>query len=191
MYIEFLSEDCPGRQEAQNHIKRVYKRVYDADVDVFAPLLVATKRLDGTIVCAAGIRTHSDQFFSDIYLEESFPTVLRDKLGMELQPSDIMEVVSLASLTPFPVLPMMDAMIRWGEENQKKCGVFTATSQLRRLLTRAGLPYVELAPALASKVKQVDIWGKYYAADPRVCAFSETVTLSPRHSTIERRSGMV
>jgi hypothetical protein len=192
MRIEFLSGDCPGRQETQDHIRSVYKAVYSAKINEFAPLLVAARRANGEILCAAGIRTSRDQFFSDNYLDAAFSTVLRAKTSIDAPQSEIMEVVSLASTTPFPVLPMMDAIIGWGRANGMTCGVFTATRSLRRLLKRTGLPYVEVAAADVSKIADPTIWGTYYDTDPWVCAFSEAptelLTLSPRSRAAELRS---
>ncbi len=184
MKIEFLSGDCPGRKEAQDHIKGVYRNVYGAEVTAFAPLLVVAKRVDGEILCAAGIRTAKDGFFSDTYLKTDFSTVLQQVAHIDVPVGEIMEVVSLASTTPFPVLPMLDKMIEWGRENGMTCGVFTATNPLRRLLKRTSLSYVELASADVSQVSNPKTWGSYYDTDPKVCAFSEAlsqpVVLSPR-----------
>ena len=184
MKIEFLSGDCPGRQEAQDHIRGVYRRVYGANIDEFAPLLVVAKRIDGEILCAAGIRTAEDGFFSDAYLPSDFSSALQQVAGISVPISEIMEVVSLASTTPFPVLPMLDKMIEWGRQNSMTCGVFTATKPLRRLLNRTSLNYVELASANVTQVPNPKAWGSYYDTDPKVCAFSEVlsqpVVLSPR-----------
>ncbi|MEO9576210.1 MAG: thermostable hemolysin [Tateyamaria sp.] len=184
MKIEFLSGNCPGRRAAQDHIQAVYRDIYDAQVTEFAPLLVTAVRAGGEILCAAGIRTAEDGFFSEGYLTSDFSTALSEVAGLAVPASDIMEVASLASTTPFPVLPMLDTMIEWGRENGKTCGVFTATGPLRRLLTRTSLSYVELAPADISKVTNPEAWGSYYDTDPRVCAFSEVQSqpalLSPR-----------
>ncbi|WP_435874581.1 thermostable hemolysin [Roseinatronobacter sp.] len=188
MRIEFLSGDCPGRQEAQDHIRQVYRDVYGAEIKEFAPLLVSARRADGEVLCAAGIRTCRDRFFSDRYLEGDFSNVLRTKTGIYAPQEEIMEVVSLASVTPFPVLPMMDAMIRWGQANGMTCGVFTATQSLRRLLKRTGLAYVKLAEAEISKVGEPDLWGSYYETDPWVCAFNKAVTLSPRTHAVDLHS---
>ncbi|MFV1528946.1 MULTISPECIES: thermostable hemolysin [unclassified Phaeobacter] len=184
MRIDFLSEACAGRIAAENHIKDVYWNTYRAKIAEFAPLLVVAQRLDGEILCAAGIRTARDGFFSDAYLHSDFSTALHGIARIDVPPEQIMEVVSLASTTPFPVLPMLDRMIEWGRENGMTCGVFTATSPLRRLLRRTGLRYTELASAQASQVANPQDWGSYYQTDPRVCAFSEVlarpVILSPR-----------
>ena len=184
MQIEFLTGECPGRVAAQEHIKRVYRDAYGAEVNAFAPLLVVAKRLDGKILCAAGIRTAQDGFFSDIYLGSGFSPALQSAANLDVPTDNIMEVVSLASTTPFPVLPMLDRMIAWGRENGMTCGVFTATAPLRRLLRRTGLGFVELAPAKISMVPNPQDWGHYYDTDPRVCAFNDVLTnpvfLSPR-----------
>jgi hypothetical protein len=184
MRIDFLSGACVGRVAAENHIKDVYWNTYRAKIAEFAPLLVVAQRLDGEILCAAGIRTARDGFFSDTYLNSDFSTALRGSAHIDVPAAQIMEVVSLASTTPFPVLPMLDRIIEWGRQNGMTCGVFTATSPLRRLLRRTGLGYTELAPAQASQVANPQDWGSYYQTDPRVCAFSEVlaqpVILSPR-----------
>ncbi|MEB8385617.1 thermostable hemolysin [Rhodobacteraceae bacterium KMM 6894] len=184
MLIEFLTGECPGRAAAQDHIKSVYRDVYGAQVSAFSPLLVVAKRVDGKILCAAGIRTAQNGFFSDTYLGTDFSSALRRAANLDVPAGNIMEVVSLASITPFPVLPMLDRMIGWGRENGMTCGVFTATAPLRRLLRRTGLGYVELAPAKVSMVSNPQDWGHYYDTDPRVCAFNDVLTnpvyLSPR-----------
>ena len=150
----------------------------------FAPLLVVAKRLDSTILCAAGIRTAKYGFFSDVYLASGFSTALQHATHIDVPAHEIMEVVSLASTTPFPVLPMLDKMIEWGRENEMTCWVFTATAPLRRLLKRTSLNYVELASADISQVSNPKTLGSYYDTDPKVCAFSEalsqSVVLSPR-----------
>ena len=184
MKIEFLSGACAGRAAAETHIKDVYWNTYNAKITEFAPLLVVAKRVDGELLCAAGIRTACDGFFSDAYLNSDFPTALQNIASIDVPADQIMEVVSLASMTPFPVLPMLDRMIDWGRENGMTCGVFTATATLRRLLRRTGLEYVELASAQASNVANPNDWGRYYDTDPQVCAFSEVLAapalLSPR-----------
>jgi hypothetical protein len=189
MKIKFLSGECLGRKAAQDHIRSVYTTAYGADVTEFAPLLVVATRVDGKILCAAGIRTAQDGFFSDSYLSADFSTALYNAAGLNVPASEIMEVVSLASTTPFPVLPMLDKMIEWGRKNSMTCGVFTATAPLRRLLKRTSLTYIELARADGSKVVNPAAWGSYYDTDPKVCAFSEAlslpVTLSPRTQRVE------
>ncbi len=189
MNIEFLSVGDAGRKDAENHIRAVYKKAYGANVTEFAPVLVTARRAGGEILCTAGIRTAQDGFFSDCYLERGFPHALKTRAGLDIPADKIVEAVSLASCTPFPVLPLMDAMIEWGRKKGMTCGVFTATRPLRRLLKRASLTFTELAPADVTKTAHPNAWGSYYASDPWVCAFTEQahapILLSPRARRLE------
>lgn len=190
--IEFLKTGDPGRAEAEDHVRRVYEQAYQADIRSFAPLLVAARRTDGDILCAAGVRTAQDGFFSETYLDVDFGAALLAATGMEVPRGAIMEVVSLASTSPFPVLPMLDAMIRRGRACGMTCGVFTATAALRQLLRRARLDFVALAPADPARIAHPERWGRYYEADPWVCAFSEAVSapaaLNPKTRLVTTRS---
>lgn len=191
MKIEFLGPGSPDRQAAEDHIHRVYKDMYDAEVTTFAPLLVSASRTErGEILCAAGIRTAADGFFSDVYLDEDFGSALLALTGQVVPGQNVIEVVSLASTTPFPVLPMLDRMIDWGRAQGMTCGVFTATAPLRRLLHRTGLDFVSLCAADPARLGNAKNWGSYYSTDPWVCAVREShfrqPTLSPRAS--ERRN---
>jgi len=184
MQIKFLGRSSSGRQAAEDHVHSVYKNVYGAEVTEFAPLLVSVSRDNGEILCAAGVRTAADGFFSDTYLESDFSSALLAKTGHFIPASEIMEVVSLASITPFPVLPMLDKLADWGRTQGMTCGVFTATAPLRKLLQRSGLNHVALCAADPGRLGGADSWGRYYQTDPWVCAVSEAhfakPALSPR-----------
>ncbi len=184
MKIEFLDIDHPKRDLVQAHIRKVYQDTYGAGITTFAPLLVSVEKLDGEVVCAGGIRTAQDGFFSTTYLDGNLSDAIRIMDGTDTCAAKIMEVVSVASTTPFPVLPMLDAMIAWGHEQGMTCGVFTATEPLRRLLKRTGMPFKELCKADASHVDDPASWGTYYQTDPAVCIFNEALNiqkyLSPR-----------
>lgn len=184
MKFEFLTEASPARAAAEQHIHAVYKHAYGAEITAFAPRLVTVRNPEGQILCAAGLRTAEDGFFSDTYLDGGFQNGIDCADGRRVPPGRIMEVVSLASTTPFPVLAMLDVMIGWGRQRGMTCGVFTATARLRRLLDRTGLDYVRLAPADPARIAAPESWGSYYAHDPWVCACTDRqiapVLLSPR-----------
>ncbi len=188
MRVEFITGNCAARQEAQNHISRVYHDVYGASLTSFAPLLVTARNVHGEIVCAAGVRTAKDGFFSDTYLGSDFGKALIGPDNTTVPLTQVMEVVSLASTTPFPVLPMLDTVISWGRTQGMTCGVFTATAPLRRLLQRTGLAYIALCPADKVQVADPKSWGRYYDQDPWVCACTDDVftpiSLSPRSQRV-------
>jgi len=184
MKIEFIRAGHCARAATEAHIARVYRDSYAATVTHFAPLLATASNAAGRIVCAAGIRTARDGFFSDTYLDADLPQTLGRLQGHTVPAGEILEVVSLASTTPFPVLTMMDAIIAMGRARGMTWGVFTATRPLRRLLKRTGMPYMDICAAEPARIADPAIWGSYYKADPRVCAFSDSlpspIVLSPR-----------
>lgn len=184
MNIEFLNNSDPRYAAAVAHIKAVYDHSFGANPDQFSPLLVTGRNLSGEILCAAGLRLHRDGFFSDAYLDGGFTAALKRADGQPVPLDQVMEVTTLASVTPFPVLGMLDAMIGWGRARGMTCGVFTATRQLRRLLGRTGLSYTSLCTADPSHLPDAGVWGSYYAQDPWVCACTDSafapIMLSPR-----------
>lgn len=188
MEIAFLSKDDPRQEAAKDHIRKVYFETYGAHVTTFAPTLVTVTNQDGQIVCVGGIRTGADGFFSDTYLDTDLTTAVCALDGTDTPTAQIMEVVSVASTTPFPVLPMFDAMLSWGRDQGMTCGVFTITKPLRRLLKRTGLHFSELCAADASYVDNPESWGTYYKTEPVVCVINEALyvppCLSPRNNLV-------
>ena len=175
MRINFIARGEPDRSRAEAHVRGIYRDAYGADVPDFAPLLVAATNSAGNIDCVAGIRIARDGFFSDAYLDQPIEIALSNLGRGTVPPEAVLEVVSLASASPFSVLPVIDAIIAWGRRRGISWGVFTATEALRRQLTRAGMPYVELRAAMPDRLADPAAWGSYYASDPRVCAFGDTL----------------
>jgi hypothetical protein len=166
-------------------VRAVYRDAYGADLRDFAPLLVAATDAAGRIACVAGIRTAPDGFFLGAYLDRSIESALSELRGGQVPSNAILEVASLVSTSPFPVLPVLDAIVVWGRSRAIEWGVFTATAPLRRLLTRAGMSYAEICAACPQCVDDPGVWGSYYNSDPRVCAFSD----GPRTSLVLSRRG--
>jgi hypothetical protein len=175
MRIEFIGPEHRSRNQAEAHVRAVYRDAYGADVRAFAPLLVAARDSADRMVCVAGIRTAADGFFSSVYLDQPIDRVLSGFGHGRVAPGEALEVVSLASSSPFPVLPVLDAVIGWARERRIGWAVFTATRPLRRLLGRAGMPFTELCAARAERLTDASEWGQYYEADPWVCAYSDTL----------------
>ena len=150
------------------------------------PSWLLLSALDGEILCAAGIRTAQTASSPMPICTSDFSTAFTTIARINVPAEQIMEVVSLASTTPFPVLPMLDRMIEWGRENGMTCGVFTATAPLRRLLRRTGF---ELCGTGASRTdlhrSQIHTTGEPITTRTRRCAhsarsLSQPAVLSPR-----------
>ncbi len=165
-------------------IAATYRQIYGADLAQFPPRLMVSIGAQGQILCVAGIRVADEGFFSDIYLDNGCAAAIAQASGEQVSDADVIEVVNMAAKSQFAALPLLDAITASGREMSKRWGVFTATASLRRLLVRARLPLLELAPARADRCADPAMWGSYYASDPWVCALKDTVgarlTFSPR-----------
>ncbi|WP_416916338.1 MAG: thermostable hemolysin [Roseicyclus sp.] len=160
-------------ERALDHMSTTYKAVFAAEVTQRPPRLVITMTDDGRIACAAGIRCHADGFFSQHYLDETVSDALTRQASQPVLPQDLLEVGSLACISPFSAYPTLRAVFDWGRARGIGWGLFTATAEIRRLILRARITPVMLARAEAGRVPNADAWGNYYDHDPWVCAFRD------------------
>lgn len=188
MRVEFITSGHGLWQEATDHIKAVYRHAYDAAVHDFAPELAVTTNATGAVICAAGMRDGAAGLFSQVYLDAPIHQVLAARTGLDVAPSDLVEVVTMACLRPAAALPLLDAIAEEGRVRDKTWGIFTGTRPLWTMLMRAGLPIVRLAPARPERLADPGTWGSYYTTDPWVCAVNEAdqtrLSFDPRRTLL-------
>jgi hypothetical protein len=174
---QFITEGHPLWWAAMAHIKSVYRQAHQAEIADFAPEIVVATNPDGAIICAAGLRTAGDGFFSEAYLDEPINETLSFIADEEVRADEVIEVVTLASSRTCAALPMLDAITSEGRRRGMRFGFFTATSRLRSILQRAGLPLIPLAPARHGRIVNASSWGRYYRTNPWVCALPDSIKL--------------
>ena len=177
MPTQFITEGHPLWWAAMAHIKSVYRQAHQAEITDFAPEIVVATNANGAIICAAGLRTASDGFFSEAYLDAPIAETLSFITDEELRADEVIEVVALASSQTCAALPMLDAITAEGRRRGMRFGFFTATSRLRSILQRAKLPLIPLAPACGERIRNARAWGHYYRTDPWVCALPDSIKL--------------
>jgi hypothetical protein len=160
-------------ENALEHMSATYRAVFSAEVTQRPPRLVITMTDDGRIACAAGIRCHADGFFSQHYLDEAVSDALTRQAAERVMPHSLLEVGSLACISPFSAYPTLRAVFDWGRARGITWGLFTATAEIRRLILRARIAPLMLARAEACRVPNAGDWGNYYDHDPWVCAFRD------------------
>lgn len=122
-----------------------------------------------------GYRVASDgPLFLEAYTSEPIEKVVSSALGRAIGRSDIVEIGCLAAERS-PALVKL-----WREAAEALCGrheiaVATLTRPLRTMLSRIGVPLVQLVRADPAKVADSLSWGSYYELDPVVCAGSIAV----------------
>lgn len=161
--------------QALAHIARSYRTAFSADTRIRPSRLVITTAPTGAVACATSIRCHDEVFFSQQYLDLPVWEILSQQTGLTVTSHAILEVGGLACSTPFAAYPTLRAVFKWGQERGIGWGLFTATTEVRRLIQRAKITPLMLARAEANRVQDPDQWGDYYAHDPWVCAFRDPV----------------
>jgi hypothetical protein len=155
------------------HIICSYKQAFSADNRTRPSRLVITTTRSGDVACATSISCHSEGFFSQQYLDAPVSQLLAGQTGLDVPPEAILEVGGLACTSPFAAYPTLRSVFQWGRERGIGWGIFTATTEVRRLIQRARITPIMLAPAQAGRVQDPAQWGDYYEHDPWVCAFRD------------------
>lgn len=128
---------------------------------------------DGEPLCAAGLRSAADGFFSEIYLDTSIERLLAERSGRTVVRESIFEITTLASGRTEISSVFLRELALFGKSAGFGWSFFTATIRLRTHLAGLGIPAVELASADPRRVIDAERWGSYYAYEPRVCAVDD------------------
>ncbi|ACB96183.1 thermostable hemolysin [Beijerinckia indica] len=169
-----LYETDPLRAKAETFINEIYSNHYDATIGKIATPLIARVSSHGNILCAAGLRSERDGFFSEIYLEAPIESMLSAVSHRKVSRSDIFEVSSLASRAPHAIAGFIEDIVAFGEDTGFSWSFFTLTSRLSLMLERIGFALTYLGVADRRRIVDVERWGKYYTTEPKVYAVEST-----------------
>ncbi len=161
------------RPAVEGCIRETYERTFAARHLVFPSTLLTLLDRDDVPLCAAGLRTADEGFFSEIYLDEPIERVLSQRFATAVGRGAVFEVTTLASHSA-DISPLFIRRIAaLGSAAGFAWSFFTAIERLRKLLAQLGILVTELAAADPSRVAQRDHWGSYYAHSPKVCAVND------------------
>ncbi|MGD0640285.1 MAG: thermostable hemolysin [Roseiarcus sp.] len=164
----------PRREDAEGFIRNVYRARYNADVSVFPAHIIARVDRGDAIVCAAGLRTDRDGFFSERYLDAPVEAVLTAVCGGEVARERVFEVSNLASRAPRATAAFINEIAALGRRSGFQWSFFTLTRRLGVMVERLGVDLTYLADADRRRIADFERWGEYYAHQPRVYAAAKT-----------------
>lgn len=170
-----VGRDDPARQSVEAFIAGHYLRIYQAKALEFPDRLIVATGADGAILCAAGLRTEEDGFFSEVYLDVPVETLLSDLCRCSVARREIFEISTFASRAPSVVPAFVEDIICFGETNGFSWSFFTATSRLQRMAQRLGFSTLRLGDADRRRVAHPERWGDYYLTQPSVFAVTKPV----------------
>ena len=158
------------RSKTERFIRGIYHEEYGASLGGFPAKLVTILNERGDILCAAGLRSRDDGFFSERYLDRPIEKTLERLHGGVVRRERVFEISSFASRSPHSVPCFISQIIEYGEDAGFEWAFFTLTRRLSRLLERIGLELTPLALANSARVEAPSSWGSYYETAPQVFA---------------------
>ncbi|MBC9072378.1 thermostable hemolysin [Thauera sp. CAU 1555] len=161
----------PRRAAAEDFIRDVFRRRYEAEVPGFAPNLMLLEQAP-RIVAAAGWRgAESEALMLEQYLDEPIEHAISRLAGQPVPRGRIVEVGNLAAERPGGSVAVILALAAHLDQLGFEWVVFTATSELIGIFRRLDLPPLALAPADPHRLgAQAQAWGRYYDTRPVVVA---------------------
>jgi len=165
-----LPEHHRLRAKAERFITGVYDEEYGARLGAFPPNLLVEIDHQGEILCAAGLRSCADGFFSEHYLDAPVETTLARLCGQAVTRERIFETSTFASRSPRSAPHFVSQIIDWGAASGFEWSFFTLTRRLSTLLDRLGLELALLGRAHPERIEDAASWGNYYLQEPRVYA---------------------
>lgn len=150
-------------------VGRKYRNVHGASVLPGFSKIMDVQR-DNIPRAALGYRRAGDDpLFLECYLDAPVEDYVATALRRPVDRADIIEIGSLAAEDGFAMIALW-AMAANDLGAECDIAVATLTAPLRRMFARMGVPLQILAPATADRVADPKAWGRYYDADPMVCA---------------------
>ncbi len=167
--IELLFRSDPARGQAERFIADKYRRIYNAELQHFLPIIIRISQADAT-VGAFGLRPgHYRPMFLEQYLDAPIEHQVAELSRQPVDRSSLAEVgnlvVSRNGYGPLLLVTLAMSLARAGYQWM----VFTVTEQVERLLKRLGFNPQQLVLADPDRLSADKCsWGTYYANKPRV-----------------------
>jgi hypothetical protein len=179
--IRFDDPRQAERRRVERFIESVYADAYGSRIPAHYPTLMSVQDEDGVIHAVVGFRQAAEErLFLEQYLTAPVETVLGRALGATVARAHIVEIGGLASSGQGATVFLFAAMAHHLQREGLGFAVATATGELRRIFSRAGLGALELARADPGRLDDGGgAWGAYYQTDPVVLAGCISAATAP------------
>lgn len=166
--IIVANQQSTKRKTIENHIARGFNQAYQAQITEFMPLLVALGR--NKIEAALGVRSGKHKLFVETYFDQPLEQALAEK-GNYCPRHRLAEIGNLYSRSSRFTMPLLLLTAMGLFQQYISVLVFTATSQLQRMMEHGGLSLHHLTDADEARLGEPNQnWGAYYQTAPKVVA---------------------
>ncbi|HVI55998.1 MAG TPA: thermostable hemolysin [Luteibacter sp.] len=168
--VDVVDGRHPDRAQAEAFVHRIFERRYGADVKAFHPTLL-TFRDHAQYRAVVGFRGGLEgTLFSEQYLSSPAQHMIADRLGVQIERDQLVEVGHLALEKPGDTRWAISAATQHLHARGYRWVLFTATRVLFNTFQRLGLRPIVLTSARASRLTDGGRhWGDYYHTKPVVC----------------------
>ncbi|WP_317933112.1 thermostable hemolysin [Halioxenophilus sp. WMMB6] len=168
--VRIHSHGSDQRDQLEGYIADQFAKVHGARVSNFLPLLLALSEQAGNTAGVVGLKPgYAGQMFLEHYLPKPVEQCVAQALGQPIDRAGMVEIGNLAVArrgSGFVLFVLMNAIL---EQAGFQWMVFTATSEVQRLISRLGFEPLALAPASIDQLgDESGDWGEYYANNPQV-----------------------
>ncbi|CAN5421531.1 hypothetical protein BH09PSE4_BH09PSE4_11430 [soil metagenome] len=147
-----------------------YAAMHGAQIKTDFPNYCTVNDLTGPCAVLGFRSAGGGNLFLEHYLDEPVEGAVHAALGVAVSRERIVEIGAHASSRPRATITLW-AQAAATLDGQSDVAVAVLTAPLRAMFARVGLPIVEIAPARPDRLgEQSAEWGRYYEADPVVCA---------------------
>ncbi|WP_420477652.1 thermostable hemolysin [Brevundimonas sp. FT23028] len=179
--IRFDDPRQAERRRVERFIEDAYADAYGSRIPGHYPTLMSVQDEAGVIYAVVGFRPAAEErLFLEQYLTAPVEDVLGRAIGATVARAQIVEIGGLASSGQGATVFLFAAMAHHLQREGLGFAVATATGELRRIFSRAGLGALELAKADPGRLDDGGgAWGAYYQTDPVVLAGCISAATAP------------
>lgn len=154
----------PERQRVEGFIKAIFKKSYNADIQVEYPILMNIRNADGDILAALGFRyAGKSPLFLEQYTGRPVDKILNCLRG------EIVEIGNLASAGHGASAFLFAALASYLNNKNIRYAAITGTDFLHRYFKKMGFDPCMICDAdIAAIQEDGQSWGRYYDTQPRV-----------------------
>lgn len=178
------------RQAAERFIAEQFKSVHQAHIHRFMPLLLSLLTPEQQIVAAFGLRPGTETpLFLEQYLAQPIEQLVASQFKQPVDRLRLVEVGNLAVTQKAYGPSLMAALATLLHLCQFEWMVFTATSQVQRLMLMLGFSPIPLCVADPAKLRDdEEDWGSYYLNQPTVMVGSikTAIAVVEQHPRLRR-----
>ncbi|AVQ00056.1 thermostable hemolysin [Ahniella affigens] len=166
--VALIDRSHARRGEVESFIADVYFARYGATLSTFMPHLLAFNQGQDELRAAVGLRSGFEgPLFVEQYLEMPAEAAISAQIGRPVARGDLVEAGNFGARYAGDARELILNMTHYLHLAGFRWVLFAATRQLRNTFDRLHLATVELAPAVASKLRdQHADWGSYYETEP-------------------------